>query len=133
MKSQITRRDLPATTALAGAGLAVSSVSGATQKPSSSAASTTVDPRSRRKLGDLEVSPVGLGCMGGSAFYYPLPGRQRMIDLIHSAVDRGVTLFDTAEIYGPFVNEELVGEALAPFRNRSPSRRSSASDSGKVG
>jgi len=73
-----------------------------------------------RTLGrDLEVSAVGLGCMGMSQSYGPNPGdRQEMIALIHAAVDRGVTFFDTAEVYGPFVNEELVGEALAPARDQ---------------
>ncbi|GAA1378913.1 aldo/keto reductase [Catellatospora chokoriensis] len=67
--------------------------------------------------GGLEVSAVGLGCMGMSQSYGPNPGdRREMIALIRTAVERGVTFFDTAEVYGPFVNEELVGEALAPFR-----------------
>ncbi len=71
-----------------------------------------------RKLGNLEVSALGYGCMGLSALYgKPLP-HQDGIDMIRAAVDRGVTLFDTAESYGPFVNERLVGEALAPFRER---------------
>ncbi len=71
-----------------------------------------------RKLGTLEVSAVGLGCMGMSAVYGPPADRQEMIRLIRTAHERGVTLFDTAESYGPFVNEELVGEALAPIRDR---------------
>ena len=66
----------------------------------------------------LEVSALGLGCMGMSYGYGPPADRQEMIKLIHAAVERGVTLFDTAEAYGPFANEELVGEALAPYRNR---------------
>jgi aryl-alcohol dehydrogenase-like predicted oxidoreductase len=70
----------------------------------------------KRKLGALEVSALGLGCMGMSHAYGPPPDRKQMIGLIRSAVDRGVTLFDTAEAYGPFTNEELVGEALAPVR-----------------
>ncbi|HEV7432098.1 MAG TPA: aldo/keto reductase, partial [Steroidobacteraceae bacterium] len=72
----------------------------------------------KRKLGNsgLEVSAIGLGCMGMSFGYGPAGDKKEMIALIRSAVERGVTLFDTAEIYGPFVNEELVGEALAPFR-----------------
>jgi aryl-alcohol dehydrogenase-like predicted oxidoreductase len=74
----------------------------------------------KRTLGSagLEVSALGLGCMGMSSTYYPRPDRQEMISLIRSAVERGVTFFDTAEAYGPFVNEELVGEALAPFRSQ---------------
>jgi len=74
----------------------------------------------KRKLGrsDLEVSAVGLGCMGMSFGYGPAADKQEMIALLRSAVDRGVTFFDTAEVYGPFTNEELVGEALSPFRGR---------------
>jgi aryl-alcohol dehydrogenase-like predicted oxidoreductase len=74
----------------------------------------------KRKLGnsDLQVSPLGLGCMGMSFAYGPVPDKQEMISLIRSAVERGVTFFDTAEAYGPFTNEELVGEALAPFRGQ---------------
>jgi aryl-alcohol dehydrogenase-like predicted oxidoreductase len=74
----------------------------------------------KRKLGkgNLEVSTLGLGCMGMSFGYGPAGDRQQMIALIRSAVERGVTFFDTAEVYGPFVNEELVGEALAPFRRQ---------------
>lgn len=71
----------------------------------------------KRRLGaDLEVSALGLGCMGMSQSYGPSPDRPEMISLIRTAVERGVTFFDTAEVYGPFVNEELVGEALEPFR-----------------
>jgi aryl-alcohol dehydrogenase-like predicted oxidoreductase len=73
----------------------------------------------KRKLGsDLEVSALGLGCMGMSYGLGPAADRNEMISLIHTAVERGVTFFDTAEVYGPFKNEELVGEALAPLRNR---------------
>jgi aryl-alcohol dehydrogenase-like predicted oxidoreductase len=74
----------------------------------------------KRKLGKsgLEVSAIGLGCMGMSFGYGPPKDKQEMISLIRSAVDRGVTFFDTAEVYGPFTNEELVGEALAPFRSQ---------------
>ena len=74
----------------------------------------------KRKLGmsNLEVSAVGLGCMGMSYGYGPAADRQEMISLIGSAVERGVTFFDTAEAYGPFTNEELVGEALATFRGQ---------------
>ena len=64
----------------------------------------------------LEVSAIGLGCMGMSFSYGPPPDRQEMIKLIHSAVEMGVTFFDTAEVYGPYTNENLVGEALAPFK-----------------
>ena len=72
----------------------------------------------KRKLGELEVSALGLGCMGMSFAYGPAPDKQEMISLLRTAVERGVTLFDTAEAYGPFTNEELVGEALAPVRDQ---------------
>ena len=74
----------------------------------------------KRKLGknNLEVSALGLGCMGMSFSYGPPKDKQEMISLLRAAVDRGITFFDTAEVYGPFTNEELVGEALAPFRDR---------------
>ena len=74
----------------------------------------------KRRLGNspLEVSALGLGCMGMSFGYGPAADRQEMISLLRAAVERGVTFFDTAEVYGPFTNEELVGEALAPFREQ---------------
>jgi aryl-alcohol dehydrogenase-like predicted oxidoreductase len=74
----------------------------------------------KRSLGgsNLEVSAIGLGCMGMSWSYGPPKDKQEMISLLHAAVDRGVTFFDTAEVYGPLLNEELVGEALAPFRGK---------------
>jgi aryl-alcohol dehydrogenase-like predicted oxidoreductase len=72
----------------------------------------------KRKLGKLEVSALGLGCMGMTHAYGQAPDRQAMIALLRSAVERGVTFFDTAEVYGPFNNEELVGEALAPLRSQ---------------
>jgi aryl-alcohol dehydrogenase-like predicted oxidoreductase len=74
----------------------------------------------KRRLGNsnLEVSALGLGCMGMTFSYPPFPDKQEMITLIRAAVERGVTFFDTAEVYGPFTNEELVGEALAPFRGQ---------------
>ena len=74
----------------------------------------------KRTLGDsrLEVSAVGLGCMGMSQSYPPIPDRQEMIGLTRAAVERGVTFFDTAQVYGPFTNEELVGEALEPVRDQ---------------
>lgn len=74
----------------------------------------------KRKLGksDLEVSAIGFGCMGMSWSYGMPKDKQEMISLLHAAVERGITFFDTAEVYGPFLNEELVGEALAPFRGK---------------
>lgn len=73
----------------------------------------------KRKLGTsgLEVSALGLGCMGMSFSFGPPKDKQEMTSLLHAAVERGITFFDTAEVYGPYINEELVGEALAPFRN----------------
>jgi len=74
----------------------------------------------KRKLGksNLEVSTLGLGCMGMSFSYGPPKDKQEMTKLLHAAIDRGITFFDTAEVYGPWLNEELVGEALAPFRGK---------------
>ena len=74
----------------------------------------------KRHLGKsgLEVSAIGLGCMGMSSSYGPAADKREMISLIRAAVERGVTFFDTAEVYGPFINEELVGEALSPFRGQ---------------
>src|ERR1700690_3278592 len=74
----------------------------------------------KRRLGknNLEVSALGLGCMGMSFSYGPPKDKKEMTELLHAAVERGVTFFDTAEVYGPFLNEELVGEALAPFRGK---------------
>jgi len=73
-----------------------------------------------RKLGNkgLEVSAIGLGCMGMTFSYTPFPEKKDMIVLMHKAIEQGVTLFDTAEVYGPFNNEEMVGEGLAPYRNQ---------------
>src|ERR1700689_4111531 len=74
----------------------------------------------KRKLGNsgMEVSALGLGCMGMSFSYKPFPEKSASIALLRAAVERGVTFFDTAEVYGPFNNEELVGEGLAPFRGQ---------------
>src|SRR5713226_9547202 len=78
------------------------------------------EPMQKRKLGrsNLDVSALGLGCMGMSFSYGPPADKQEMIALLRAAVERGITFFDTAEVYGPFSNEELVGEALAPFRGK---------------
>ena len=72
----------------------------------------------KRKIGDLEVSEIGLGCMGMSHGYGEPSDKKEMISIIHKAIDLDVTFFDTAEVYGPFTNEELVGEALKPFKNK---------------
>src|SRR6187401_2025745 len=80
----------------------------------------TVSKIQTRKLGQngLEVSAIGLGCMGMSFGYGPPSDKREMIKLIHAAVEQGVTFFDTAQVFGPFTNEELVGEALAPVRDQ---------------
>lgn len=115
------RRNLLIMTALAGSTIAVGgpTPAGAQSTPAARPATTSSGPRldQRRKLGSLEVSSIGLGCMGGNAYFLPFPGRQRQISVIRDAVEQGVTFFDTAEAYGPFTNEEVVGEALAPFRD----------------
>ena len=74
----------------------------------------------KRRLGNgnLEVSEIGLGCMGMSFSYGPPKDKKEMTALLHAAIERGVTFFDTAEVYGPLLNEELVGEALAPYRDK---------------
>ncbi len=72
----------------------------------------------KRKLGNLEVSAIGFGCMSISANYGPAAGRNQGVEVIRAAHDKGVTFFDTAEVYGPYTNEELVGEALAPIRDK---------------
>src|SRR5690242_967816 len=72
----------------------------------------------KRKLGNFEVSALGFGCMGMSHSYGPAGEKSEMIAIIRKAVEQGVTFFDTAEVYGPFVNEELVGEALEPLRGQ---------------
>jgi aryl-alcohol dehydrogenase-like predicted oxidoreductase len=79
-----------------------------------------IETMPKRKLGksNLEVSALGLGCMGMSFSYGPPKDKKEMVNLLHAAVDRGITFFDTAEVYGPFTNEELVGEALAPFHGK---------------
>jgi aryl-alcohol dehydrogenase-like predicted oxidoreductase len=79
-----------------------------------------LDTMQKRKLGknNLEVSAIGLGCMGMSFSYGPPKDKQEMTALLHASVERGITFFDTAEVYGPLINEELVGEALAPFRGK---------------
>src|SRR4029077_20182279 len=84
------------------------------------ATNVTQETIQKRKLGNsnLKVSAIGLGCMGMSVSYGPPKDKREMIKLVHDAVDRGVTFFDTAEAYGPYANEELVGEALASFKGR---------------
>ena len=105
-----------------GAGLAATAVVlpalAATEQTGSAPGAVRSPSPGRRRLGSLEVSAIGLGCMGGSGYYYPFPGKARMISVIRGAVERGVSFFDTAETYGPFTNEEVVGEALQPMRGQ---------------
>ncbi len=90
----------------------------ATERAGSSSAAPGTSAPGRRRLGPLEVSPIGLGCMAmAPGFYNPAPERAAMVRLIRDAHAFGVTFFDTAEVYGPFISEEIVGEALAPIRN----------------
>ena len=110
----LSRRDFLANTALIGAGLAVGPLSWA----ASSDQPKDINKMKTRKLGTLEVSELGAGCMSISANYGPPAPRDQGIKVIRAAYERGVTFFDTAEVYGPFTNEELVGEALAPFRDK---------------
>jgi aryl-alcohol dehydrogenase-like predicted oxidoreductase len=122
MKTQddqnINRRNFMTRSALIGAGLTTTSSAWASEK--SNDRKTTHSPSAeKRKLGSLEVSPIGLGCMSmTSGSYNPPRSKEEMIPVIRGAVDQGVTFFDTAEVYGPFTNEELVGEALKPVRNQ---------------
>ena len=110
----LTRRDFLAGTVLIGAGLAVGPLSWAT----SSDRHQEKRSMKTRSLGKLEVSEMGAGCMSISANYGPPADKNQGIRVIRTAYDKGVTFFDTAEVYGPFTNEELVGEALAPFRDK---------------
>jgi aryl-alcohol dehydrogenase-like predicted oxidoreductase len=110
----LSRRDFLASTALIGAGLVVGPLSWAT----SSDQPKDINTMKTRKLGTLEVSELGAGCMSISANYGPPAPRDQGIKVIRTAHEKGVTFFDTAEVYGPFTNEELVGEALSPFRDK---------------
>jgi aryl-alcohol dehydrogenase-like predicted oxidoreductase len=110
----LTRREFLADTALIGAGLAIGSLSWAA--PSDRHQNRR--SMKTRSLGKLEVSEMGAGCMSISANYGPPADKNQGIRVIRTAYDKGVTFFDTAEVYGPFTNEELVGEALAPFRDK---------------
>jgi aryl-alcohol dehydrogenase-like predicted oxidoreductase len=110
----LSRRDFLANTALIGAGLAV----GPSCWTASSDQPNEINKMKTRKLGTLEVSELGAGCMSISANYGPPAPRDQGIKVIRAAYEKGVTFFDTAEVYGPYTNEELVGEALAPFRDK---------------
>src|SRR4051812_14409935 len=111
----ITRRDFLAATAIVAAGLTVGK-SGASAEDSTRGSKETT--MRTRKLGTLEVSEIGAGGMSISANYGPAADKGQGIRVIRTAHEKGVTLFDTAEVYGPYTNEELVGEALAPIRDK---------------
>jgi aryl-alcohol dehydrogenase-like predicted oxidoreductase len=122
----LSRRDFLANTAVIGAGLAVGPLLWAASSDQPKEINNGSDQGIRReknnmktrKLGKLEVSEIGFGCMSISANYGPPADRNQGIQVIRTAFEKGVTFFDTAEVYGPYTNEELVGEALAPFRDK---------------
>jgi Aldo/keto reductase family len=115
----ISRRDLMARTALIGAGLAAGPVllAACASKPEEFSNRSDNDMQTRR-LGALDVSELGAGCMSISANYGPPADRNQGINTIRTAYENGVTFFDTAEVYGPYASEDLVGEALSPFRDK---------------
>jgi Aldo/keto reductase family len=120
---RIDRREFIGKTAMAGAALALAaSAAGASGTirtgTSGEGTSSKLTGSDRRKLGSLEVSSLGLGCMNMTWAYGPGVDKQTAISVIRAAYDQGVTFFDTAEIYGPFTDEEIVGEALSPFRDK---------------
>ena len=120
----ISRRDFLASTALLGAGLALSPVilAGCSEQPQEGEGQSTKEPGTKagelttRKLGALEVTAMGFGCMNLAWAYGPPMDEKRAIQLVRKAYESGVRFFDTAEVYGPFYSEKIVGEALAPFR-----------------
>ena len=122
----LSRRNFLASAALAGAGLSVGpsvwaasgEESGASNERSDRSLRRGGKPMKSRRLGQLQVSEMGAGCMSISANYGPPADRSQGIKLIRAAFEKGVTFFDTAEVYGPYTNEDLVGEALAPFRDK---------------
>ena len=122
-RSGLSRRDLLANAALIGAGFAIgpwwfAACSDQSKRSDNKDINTTGNTMKTRRLGSLEVSEMGSGCMSISANYGPPADRNQGLRVIREAHERGVTFFDTAEVYGPYTNEELVGEALEPFRDR---------------
>lgn len=115
------RREFLSATALVAAGIALRPLmtfaGGNAEAPIGEHRYQLNTPLDKRKLGSLEVSALGLGCMTMAGMYNPVPPKEEMVRLIRSAFDKGITFFDTAELYGPLLSEELVGEAVAPFRN----------------
>ena len=114
----IDRRGFMTRTALLGAGLVAGSLSWAASSDQSKDGESTKASMTTRKLGNLDVSAIGAGCMSISENYGPPADNRQGIQVIRTAYENGVTFFDTAEVYGPHTNEELVGEALAPFRDK---------------
>ncbi len=114
----VDRRDFLALGLGLAAAAALPSAASGAQAGRPGAPAATPSGLGRRRLGSLEVSTLGLGCMSMTGIYNPPADKQQMIALIRDAFDRGVRFFDTAEVYGPFTNEELVGEAIAPFRSQ---------------
>src|SRR5688572_4351121 len=121
----ISRRNFLSNTTMAGAGLMLTPflLSACGEQPKdNNQGDTTLNKKDNkmkaRKLGKLEVSELGLGCMNMAGNYNPPADKQQSIKTIRTAVENGVTFFDTAEVYGPYTDEELVGEALAPFRDK---------------
>jgi aryl-alcohol dehydrogenase-like predicted oxidoreductase len=117
-KQTINRRDLLSTAAVLVGGLAVASCASSGQPRNINSPTGSSSKMKTRKLGALEVSELGAGCMSISANYGPPAERSQGIAVIRAAHEKGVTLFDTAEVYGPYTSEDLVGEALAPFRDK---------------
>lgn len=120
MKNSINRRKFLQSSSIATAGLALGGFGLVSFQPTENnlGANTASSGKNKRKIGSLEVFPIGLGCMSMAGVYNPPQPKAEMIKVIHKAVDRGVNFFDTAEVYGPFYSEEIVGEALKPFRNQ---------------
>lgn len=112
-KNNLTRRQFLGNSAIIGAGIALSS-----HALANSLTIPTATNYTQRKIGNLSVAPIGLGCMSMAGIYNPPQPKDAMIQLIRQAVENGVNFFDTAEVYGPFYSEEIVGEALKPYRNQ---------------
>ena len=122
-ENELNRRKFFRNATLAGAGLIMApsglKASQSIENPSQQIVNSSISVSKNRKLGQLEVSGIGLGCMSMVAgTYNPTPQKQEMIAHIHKAVERGITFFDTAEVYGPYTSEALVGEALEPFKGQ---------------
>jgi hypothetical protein len=121
-RRDLNRRDFLARTAVAAAGLAIVSSCASSEQFKENNSNNGLDSgrnkMKSRKLGKLEVSEIGAGCMSISANYGPPADRNQGMQVIRTAYEKGVTFFDTAEVYGPYTSEALAGEALAPFRDK---------------